>query len=100
MIRLCWSSVSDTAITQMQDILGLDNTARMNTPSTLGGNWQWRLADFSQLDDALAQKLADLTVLYGRCAEEKPQADESEESDKPKKDKSADEKSEKAKEKK
>ena len=61
----------------MQDLLELDNEARMNTPSTLGGNWQWRLRDFAPLDDALAKKLADMTELYGRCEqtpdeEEKP----------------------------
>ena len=38
MIRLAWGSVSDTAIAQMQDFLELDNTARMNTPSTVGNN--------------------------------------------------------------
>ena len=77
LIRLCWASVSDTAITQMQDLLNLDNKARMNTPSTLGDNWKWRLRDFAPLDDALAKKLADMTELYGRCEqtpdeEEKP----------------------------
>ena len=82
MIRLCWSSVSDTAITQMQDLLGLDNKARMNTPSTLGDNWKWRLEDFSELDDKLAQKLAELTLLYGRCAEEKPKEEKTEKTEK------------------
>ena len=71
MIRLCWSSISQTAVAQMQDILCLDNSARMNTPSTLGDNWKWRLADFSELNSELAQKLADLTRLYARCPEEK-----------------------------
>ena len=41
-IRLAMTSVADTAIFQLQDILGLDNSARMNTPSTLGNNWKWR----------------------------------------------------------
>ena len=107
MIRLCWSSISDTAITQMQDILGLDNTARMNTPSTLGGNWQWRLSDLSCLDDKLAKKLADLTVLYGRCAEEAQTSEDEKEPAKDAKDKDTagakpekSEKAEKAKDKK
>ena len=91
MIRLCWSSVSNTAVTQMQDLLELDNKARMNTPSTLGDNWKWRLEDLSALDDELAKKLAELTVLYGRCAEEK-QEDKAEDKDKTedKKDKAKD----------
>ena len=52
MVRLCWSSVCDTAITQMQDILCLDDKARMNTPSSVGANWKWRL---EPLDDTLRE---------------------------------------------
>ena len=44
-IRSAYGSVSDLAVIQMQDILGLGNEARMNTPSTLGGNWTWRAAE-------------------------------------------------------
>ena len=44
MIRLAWSAVANTAITPAQDLLDLDQSARMNTPSTLGApNWCWRL---------------------------------------------------------
>ena len=46
---------------QMQDILGLDGKARMNTPSTVGGNWVWRIKKEVNLDD-LAQKLKQLTI--------------------------------------
>ena len=42
-IRLAYSSVSNLAVIQMQDILELDSSARMNTPSTVGGNWKWRV---------------------------------------------------------
>lgn len=66
MIRLCWASISDTAITQMQDILELDSSARMNTPSTVGENWKWRLEDMSALNSKLEKKLAKLTDTYGR----------------------------------
>ena len=65
MIRLAWSSISDTAIAQMQDFLELDSSARMNTPSTLGGNWQWRAAE-DMFTDELAEKIYSLTRLYGR----------------------------------
>ncbi len=34
---------ANTAVIPMQDLLGLDTDARMNTPGTLGGNWLWRL---------------------------------------------------------
>ena len=31
------------AIIPMQDILGIDGRGRMNVPSTVGGNWTWRM---------------------------------------------------------
>ena len=42
MMRAIWASPADTAVVQMQDLLGLGSDARINTPSTLGGNWVWR----------------------------------------------------------
>ena len=42
MMRGIWTSVADTAIVQMQDVLALGGEARMNTPSTVGDNWKWR----------------------------------------------------------
>ena len=66
LVRLCWASVCDTAIAQLQDILCLGNEARMNTPSTLGGNWAWRLDDMSMLDDELIERLYNLGRTYGR----------------------------------
>lgn len=43
LIRTALGSVADTAIIPMQDYLGLGGEARINTPSTLGGNWEWRM---------------------------------------------------------
>ncbi|MBQ8107836.1 MAG: 4-alpha-glucanotransferase, partial [Ruminococcus sp.] len=71
MIRLCWSSVCDTAVIQMQDLLELDSSARMNTPSTVGENWKWRLESMDILDEKLTKKLSDLTELYNRAPEAK-----------------------------
>lgn len=65
LIRGAWSSVSYLAIAPMQDFLGLDNEARMNTPSTLGNNWIWRM-DKEVLTDNLAIKIAEITKIYGR----------------------------------
>ena len=65
MIRTAWSSVADTAIVPMQDLLGLDQSARMNIPSTMGINWMWRLKE-GQYTDELADKLLRLTEIYGR----------------------------------
>ncbi|HTH14384.1 MAG TPA: 4-alpha-glucanotransferase, partial [Spirochaetia bacterium] len=64
-VRAAMSSVAKYAIFPAQDLLNLPSWARMNTPSTLGGNWAWRLTE-GELDDALASRLRDLTRLYGR----------------------------------
>lgn len=50
MIKAAWSSVARIAVAQIQDFLESDPTSRMNTPSTLGGNWQFRTKeeDFSE----------------------------------------------------
>ncbi len=65
LIRTAFSSVADTAVIPMQDLLGLDNSARMNTPSTLGCNWVWRLKE-EEMTPELAEKLYELTKIYGR----------------------------------
>lgn len=64
-IRAALSSVADTAIIPVQDYLGLGSEARVNMPSTLGNNWKWRLRD-GQLDDGLAERIREMTKLYGR----------------------------------
>ena len=64
-IRGIWRSVSFLSIATMQDLLGLGSEARMNIPSTLGGNWEWRIRS-GQLTNELAKKIYDLTKLYGR----------------------------------
>lgn len=66
LLRAAYQSVADAAIFQMQDILELDDTARMNTPSTIGGNWLWRLSP-GQFTDELARELRRLAELYGRA---------------------------------
>ena len=66
MIRAAWASIADTAIAQMQDFLELDSSARMNIPSTLGGNWTWRMSG-GELTDELAEKIAHITGIYGRA---------------------------------
>ena len=44
LIRYAMDSRADLCIIPMQDYLGLDDVARINTPGTLGDNWKWRLA--------------------------------------------------------
>lgn len=66
MMRTAWASVADTAIMQMQDILGLGKNARMNTPSTLSDkNWSWRCLP-GVYNDTLADVLHQEMKLYGR----------------------------------
>lgn len=66
LIKAAMASVSDTAIIQMQDYLELGSEGRMNTPSILGGNWQWRMGK-RNATKKLAAKIADITRTYGRC---------------------------------
>jgi len=64
-IRGALSSVGSLAIAQIQDYLGLEDEGRMNIPSTLGGNWQWRVKKEALTED-LAEKINKITKLYGR----------------------------------
>ena len=64
-IRYAFASVSDTVIIPMQDYLELPGYARINTPSTLGGNWVWRLKKDALTDD-LKVKMKDFARIYRR----------------------------------
>ena len=66
LLRLAYASVADLAIVQLQDVLGLDNSARMNDPSTPVGNWRWRYPSADVLGADLAERLLELTKLYSR----------------------------------
>ena len=65
MICACLASVSDTAVIPLADWLHLGAEARINTPSTQGANWQWRLGE--PLPASLASHIAELTALYERA---------------------------------
>ena len=64
-IRLAMASVADTCIIPMQDYLGLGKEARINTPSTLGTNWKWRMAE-GALSEELAARIYEMTKTYAR----------------------------------
>lgn len=64
-IKLAMGSVSKICIIPMQDWLGLDGTARINTPSTLGGNWVWRMKK-GAFTKKLAREIRDITKLFAR----------------------------------
>jgi len=73
LIRSALASVATTAIIPMQDLLGLGEGNRMNTPGTTSGNWQWRF-DWEQVPENLADRLHHLLHIYGRGARA-PEAD-------------------------
>ena len=60
-IKAVWYSNSRLAIAPMQDFLELDDSARMNTPSTLGGNWVWRMTKDSCYSENLSKEIKQIT---------------------------------------
>ena len=64
-IAMAMSSVADLCVIPMQDYLNLGSSARINIPSTLGGNWVWRMTK-KQFSDAVVSEIARVTKLYGR----------------------------------
>jgi len=65
MIKAAWSSVARIAVAQIQDFLESDPTSRMNTPSTLGGNWQFRTKE-EDFSEKLSKKILKLNKIYNR----------------------------------
>ena len=70
LIRTALGSVADTAIIPMQDYLGLGGEARINTPSTLGGNWEWRM-ERDACTEELSKHMLELAWIYGRTVRER-----------------------------
>lgn len=64
-LSVLYGTAADVVVYQIQDLLKLDNSARMNTPSTVGINWRWRITreQMGQLD---SEKLKRMVSLYGR----------------------------------
>ena len=50
----------------MQDWLGLDNSARKNTPGTVDANWSWRLLP-GQITEELGEEVRNVTKRFGRA---------------------------------
>ena len=64
-VRTLMATPADLAVIQMQDLLGLGAEARINTPSTTGENWKWRLLPGQITAELTAQLRAD-TETYSR----------------------------------
>jgi 4-alpha-glucanotransferase len=67
LVRMSLMSVADMVLLPMQDILGLGAEARMNTPSTTSGNWEWRMKS-NCLTPELSGYLKNMTHVYGRLS--------------------------------
>ena len=63
--RMAMAATADICILPIQDVLGLDNSARMNQPSTVKTNWRWRL-DGELLTREAQKELLEVTKRYGR----------------------------------
>lgn len=65
MIEYVWASAAMMAVIPMQDVLGLDTDARMNTPGTASGNWDWRFS-WPQIRSNHPLFLKEITKKYNR----------------------------------
>ncbi|MEJ5284438.1 MAG: 4-alpha-glucanotransferase [Brevinematia bacterium] len=65
LIREIWKSVANFAIVPLQDLFILGNEARLNTPGTIGKNWQWktRKKDYEKFP---LDFLKEISKLYNR----------------------------------
>lgn len=65
LVRALWASAAVFAIAPMQDFLNLGREARMNYPSKLGGNWEWRMRQ-ADINADLLESIRELNFLYSR----------------------------------
>ena len=65
LIRAAYTSVAETAIVPLQDILGLGSEARMNRPGAGVDNWSWRFPA-GALTRPIADRLRRLAEISGR----------------------------------
>ncbi len=69
MMRLAFASPAQLAVIAMQDVLGLDRSARMNRPGRAQGEWRWRLAsDWRKQGQNRARTVRNLAAITGRIA--------------------------------
>lgn len=60
MVKYAMESKASFCIIPLQDILGLGSLARMNTPGTIGNNWQWRYSS-NDLNKKIKTKFRNIT---------------------------------------
>lgn len=64
-IKMAYASVAKIAIIPLQDLLGLDESARLNKPSTTDGNWEWKMKK-GDPEKLFSEKIRKMVRLYGR----------------------------------
>lgn len=69
LISLLMGSRARLCMIPMQDYLGLDDKSRMNTPSTVGENWKWRMKE-EDMNRRLCEQIRNMTNRYGRMRTE------------------------------
>lgn len=67
LVEAAIGSRADVAVIPIQDLLVLDDRARMNDPSVFVGNWSWRMPA-NGLSRELAESVHDLAERYGRAS--------------------------------
>jgi 4-alpha-glucanotransferase len=67
LVRAALASVARLAVVPLQDLLGLGSEARMNTPGTTRGNWQWRF-NWEAVPHDFAARCRRAVRMYGREA--------------------------------
>ncbi|PVH25120.1 malto-oligosyltrehalose synthase [Sphingobacterium corticibacter] len=65
LLRLAYGSTANMAIVPMQDILDLDERARMNTPATTEGNWSWQMQS-GDFDESRIKELRETVKVFNR----------------------------------
>ena len=65
LIAALMKSHAQLCIVPMQDWLGLDDSARMNTPATVGHNWVWRMEKGALTPD-LAEEMRQMALAFSR----------------------------------
>jgi 4-alpha-glucanotransferase len=63
--RMAYGSVARMAILPLQDVLGLDQSARMNIPASGSDNWAWRLIS-GQVNTEAEERLKGWVELFNR----------------------------------
>ncbi|HYG00926.1 MAG TPA: 4-alpha-glucanotransferase [Chryseosolibacter sp.] len=66
LIRIAYGSVARSVIVPMQDVLNLNESARMNTPASVKNNWLWRMKS-KEMPEQAGHVLRTLSELYDRA---------------------------------